>query len=502
MALSDSRRLEERVARSFVYLVGSRIVIQVFGTVSALLVARWLSPADYGVIALAGTATIAVNMLGELGVGAAIIQFQDLEATELNAAFWATVFLSALLYATVYGAAPLLAWFFASPNLSPVLRVVGIGAFLSVLRVVPESLLRKRLDLDKVSIADIAAAGLSIPLVLGLAWAGAGVWALAAGAVFGPFVQCVLSFVLARWRPGLRVGSKRFRRLLTFSWAALGSKFSWSVYNQSDRVILGRLAGDVTLGVYAVANQVALLPIEKIATVINQILVPALAESQADRQVMSRQLLRGVRVVAWLIFPMCFGLMAFAGPAVPVVLTAKWSPIVPLLQVLCLYAASRSLALLFPPVLFAVYRADLLFLYNVVLLIVLPVGFGIGAWWNGALGVAAAWAILYPLVAAWMVHRALRALGMTWSSLGRELRSPALSTVVMLALASLAYRTVLGGSTAGLFLAILTGGLVHGAAFLLFGGRALDDVRSLFTSLRTRSAAPRAIVPTPDRPEP
>lgn len=483
MAVSDSRRLEERVARSVVFLVTSRIVIQVFGTVSGLLVARWLSPEDYGVIALAGVATIVISMLGELGVGAAIIQFQDLEAAELNAAFWATVLLSALLYAAIYGSAPLLAWYFASPSLSPVLRVIGIGAFLSVVRVVPDSLLRKRLHLDKVSIADIAAAGLNIPLVLGLAWAGAGVWALAAGAVFGPFVQCLLSFLLARWRPGLRVGSTRFRRLLTFSWAALGSRSSWSIYNQSDRVILGRLAGDVTLGYYAMANQLALFPVEKVATIINQILSPVLAESQADLQAMGRHLLRGVRVVAWLVFPMCFGLMVFAGPTVPLVLTAKWSPIIPMVQILCLYAATRALALLFPPVLFAVYRADFLFLYNLVLLVVLPVGFGIGAWLNGALGVAAAWAILYPLVAVWMMNRALRLLGMTWSTLGRELWPPAASTVVMLALASITHRILLDQGPIGLILAILTGGLVHGAAFLLFGGSALDDVRRVLGSL-------------------
>jgi O-antigen/teichoic acid export membrane protein len=388
--LSASSRIEERIARSVVYLITSRVVIQLFSIVSGVLIARWLSPQDYGVVALAGAATIVVSMLGELGVGAVVIQFRDLEAAELNAAFWATVFFSALLYSGLYMAAPLLAGYFSSPNLSPVLRVIGIGTFLGVVRVVPDNLLRKRLNLDKVSIVETVAAGLNIPLVLGLAWAGAGVWALATGAVFGSFVQCLLSFVFARWRPGLRVGSKRFRPLLGFSWAALGSKLSWSVYNQSDRVILGRLAGDATLGFYAMASQLALLPIEKIAAVVNQISAPVLAESQADRAAMGRYLLRTVRIVAWMVLPMSFGLMAFAAPAVPLLLTPKWNPIIPLLQLLCLYAATRSLAVLFPPVLMAAYRADILFRYNMVLLVVLPMAFGVGAWWKGAVGVAAA----------------------------------------------------------------------------------------------------------------
>jgi len=501
MALREPARIEERIARSVVYLVGSRLIIQVFATLSGILVARWLSPADYGVIALAGAATIAISMLGELGVGAAIIQFPDLEAAELNAAFWATALLGALLYAAVWGAAPILAGYFSSPTLSPVLRVTGIGAFLSVVRVVPESLLRKRLHLDKVSIVDIVASGLNIPLVLGLAWAGAGVWALVAGAVFGALVQCVLFFLLAQWRPGLRVGSRRLRPLLGYSWAALGSRLAWSVYSQGDRLVLGRVAGDVTLGFYALASQLALLPVEKVAAVINQILVPALAESQADPEAMSRYFLRGVRIVAWSVFPLSFGLLAFAETAVPLVLTAKWSPIVPLLQVLCLYAATRSLALLFPPVLFAAYRADFLFLYNMVLLVALPAGFVVGAWWKGALGVAAAWAVLYPLVAIWMMNRALRLLGMPWQSFGRELWRPIASTAVMLGLALVAHRTVAGGGAVALIVAIVTGALAHGAAFVFFGGSAVADIRGLAGALRTRSSAGGPVLAAPDRTE-
>lgn len=83
--MSESPRIEERVARSVLYVVTSRVIIQLFATISGVLVARWLSPQDYGVLALAVTATIAVSMLGDLSVGAAIILFRDLEATELNA---------------------------------------------------------------------------------------------------------------------------------------------------------------------------------------------------------------------------------------------------------------------------------------------------------------------------------------------------------------------------------------------------------------------------------
>jgi O-antigen/teichoic acid export membrane protein len=487
--VSAARRIEERVARSVVYLTTSRVAIQVLASLSAILVARWLSPEDYGVMALAGTVTVVLGMLGELGVGVAIIQFQELEDEELNAAFWATLLLSALLYGVVYAAAPVIAGYFASPSLTPVLRVVGVAAVLTVIRIVPESLLRKRLHIDKVSIVEIVTAALNIPLVLALAWAGAGVWALATGAVSGALVQCCLSFALARWVPGVRVGSKRLGRLLTYSWAALGSRLTWSVYNQSDRIVLGRLAGDVTLGYYAMASQLALLPVEKVGSLVSQILAPVLAESQADPAAMTRWLLRGVRIVGWLVLPMCFGLLAIADTAVPLLLTPKWNAVVPMLQVLCLYAAFRSLALLFPPVLLAAYRADLLLLYNVVLVVVLPLGFGVGALLEGPLGVAVAWAILYPLVGVWMMNRALRLLAMAWRTLGWELWPPVVSIAVMMVVVAITRETIPLGGRVGLVLTILSGAVAHGVGFVLFGGSARGDFRQLFRSLRTPSPA-------------
>jgi len=121
-------------------------------------------------MALAGVATGLISLLAELRVRAAIIQFPDLKAAELNTAFWATLLLSALLYAAMYLAAPHLAGYFSISILSPLLRVIGLGALLNVVRIVPDRLLRKRLYLDKVAIVDIVSAAANILLMLGLAW--------------------------------------------------------------------------------------------------------------------------------------------------------------------------------------------------------------------------------------------------------------------------------------------------------------------------------------------
>src|SRR4030095_9070836 len=161
----------------------SRVALQGISFVSTIVVARLLSPSDYGLMALAGIWIGVIVLLAELGLGAAIVQFRDLDDRELNTCFWLTMSLAALGYGVLYLAAPLIAEWFGTPRLLTVLRVVGLGLPLVAFRVVPDALLRQRIQLDRVSRAEVAAGLLTIPVVVGMAWAGAGVWALVAGGV-------------------------------------------------------------------------------------------------------------------------------------------------------------------------------------------------------------------------------------------------------------------------------------------------------------------------------
>lgn len=272
--------------------------------------------------------------------------------------------------------------------------------------------------------------------------------------------------------------SERLRRLLGYSWAAVGSKLAWTAYNESDSIVLGRLAGDVTLGFYAMANWIALLPVEKIAAVVNQISAPVLPARGANRR------LDGL--------PDLFRNHSSRGCRRPSPLNRQVDPDHPGLQLLSLYAAMRSLILLFPPVLMAGYQADWLFRYNLLLLIVLPAAFGIRAWWNGGVGVALAWALVYLLVAAWIANRGLQVLEMIWGALGWELRTAVASTIGMLAMAVVAHLLLSGQGTVGLMLAIFIAAFVYGFFFFfffLFGGAVLGDVRLLLSILGVRFAA-------------
>lgn len=382
-------------------------------------------------MALAGVWTNTLVLLSEVGLGAAIIQFRDLTEDELNTCFWMTVSIGGIGYLGLYVAAPAIAIWFESPSLTEVLRVVGLTLPLLAVRVVPDSILRKRLDFDKLSQAEILSAVMTIPVVVYMAWAGAGVWALVAGSLVTSLVQGSAVFCFVRWWPGVRLEMKRLPAILQFSLATMGTRICWSVYQQADTIVLGKVAGNVVVGLYSMAKEFATLPVNRISAVVNQLASPVMAELQGDQEAMRASLLRGVRLVAWATFPLCIGLLLVTRDFVQIVLTDKWVPAVPIIQILCCYAVPRSLDVLLPPVLLAKYRAKFLFGYTLVLLAVMPIAFWVGASFFGATGVAAAWIVVYPLIMARMAREALREVGVSWKTLWLQLRSPLAATFAM-----------------------------------------------------------------------
>jgi O-antigen/teichoic acid export membrane protein len=475
--------MKDRIAKSVFWIVWSRGGIQVLSFISTILVARMLAPSDYGVMALAGIWMAGVSMLAELGLGAAIIQFRDLEDRDLNSCFWLTMGIAGIGYLGLYIAAPAIADWFSSPILSDVLRVVGVTLPLTALRIVPDGLLRKRLALDKVSQAEIAASLVTLPVMLGMAWAGAGVWALVAGALVQSLVQDVVIIRFVSWWPGLRIGGRRFREVVSYSMHTLGARMCWVAYQQADSFVLGKVSGDVVLGFYSMAKQLATLPVDKVSVVVNQIMAPMMAELQTKREMMRASFLRSLRLIATISLPLCIGLMMEADDLILVALSQKWMSAVPIMRVLCLYAIVYSIAVLFSPVLMACYRARFLFRYTLLQLLVMPFAFWMGATLWGAVGVAIAWSTAYPLALTWLAREALREMDLNWHSFFHQFRPAVIATAVMaLTLALVQWAWMRWGvdlAPLRLAVAVLLGAALYSGVLLWIGGPIRNEVKEV-----------------------
>lgn len=472
--------MKDRIAKSVFWMTWSKGLIQILSIVSTLFVARLLNPSDYGLIALAGIWTNTIALLAEMGLGTAIVQFQDLDDGELNACFWLTMGMAGTGYLSLYVAAPTIATWFATPMLAEVLRVVGLSLPLVAIRIVPDSLLRKRLAFDRISQAEIVSSVVTLTVLVGMALAGAGVWALVAGVLIMALVQSLVTFWFVRWRPGLRIVGKRLREVLHYSMATLGAKVGWAVYEQTDSFVLGKVSGEIVLGFYSMAMELATLPVNKISVRVNQLASPIMAELQGDLATMRASFLRVMRLVASLTIPLCVGMALVAEDLVLVALTDKWVAAVPLLQVLCFCSLFRSLEVLLPPVLFARYRTTFLFWWTASLLLIMPFAFLAGAAWMGGLGVALAWVVVYPFIMAWMAQEALKELEISWKTIWVQLRSVVRATLVMAAVVVVVHWTFpasdLMERLARLVLASGVGALAYGLVILSSGGLLVREI--------------------------
>ncbi len=483
-SLVEGSSVRDRIAKSVFWIVWSRGGIQVLSLISTLLVARLLAPSDYGVMALAGIWTTSIALIAEMGLGAAIIQFRELEEEELNSCFWLTMIIASAGYLALYASAPFIASWFDSPLLSSVLRVSGVSLLLLALRVVPDSLLRKRLALDKISQAEIGAAVVTIPVVLGMAWAGAGVWALVTGVLIQPLVQNLMIFWFVGWWPGLRFGGGRTGEVVRYSLTTLGARMCWAAYQQADSFVLGKVSGEATLGLFSMAKQLATLPVEKVSGAVNQITYPMMAELQGNREAMRTAFLRSLRLVACICFPLCIGLLLEAEDFIRVALGTHWISAVPVLKVLCVYAIFSSVAVLLSPVLMACYRTRFIFRYTLIQLLIMPFLFWAGAAQWGAIGVAIAWSTAYPLALAWLAGGALREMRLPWKTFLAQFR-PAVtaSTIMALAVVLIQWGWTRWGEdlpAARLAVTVLIGSVVYGAVLLRVGGPLRDEIKEVW----------------------
>jgi O-antigen/teichoic acid export membrane protein len=350
----------------------------------------------------------------------------------------------------------------------------------SSLAIVPYGVIQGRLELDRVTKAEMSAGVIALIVVFLLAWNGAGVWSLIGGSLAAAVARASVIYLYSPWWPGLKVGSKRMRRILTFSIGTFGSRTLWAIYDQSDNFILGKVAGEATLGFYRVARDLASIPVTRISTIVNQLSVPLMANLKDNPPAMRSMLLRGVRLTASVSVPICVGIALVSDDLVYIVLGEKWMSIVPVLRILSGMALIKSIDVLIAPVLRARYRTTFLAMYNLVLLIVMPIAFVIGAYFASASGVAYAWLLAYPLVMSRMASEALREIGLPWSVVLSQLRSPILASSFM-ALTVFAIHAILTGSSwsAVLTRLLLSSGLgaaIYSGVLWILGGPIRNEI--------------------------
>lgn len=423
--------LDRVLVRGLAWTGAVKWLSQLFSWFSTIIVARLLSPEDYGIVAMAGVFVGLIGLLNEFGLGAAVVALRNLTDEQIGgmhslaSLFGVGGFLLCCLTALPVGQ------MYGDSDVPLVIVVMGIGfAFLAV-RSVPSALLEKGLRFKLLALLEGGQAIVATLTTIGLAWWGAGYWALVVGGVSG---HAVVTAILWAYHP-VRYRWPSWHSLteaIQFSSHVLVGRVSWFVASNADIFIAGRILGQAVVGAYSFAITVANLPVDKITALFSRVMPAFYSSVQTDTSVLRRYLLLLTEGVALLTFPIGVGIALVAHAFVPIVLGDKWSAVIVPLEVLSCWAVFRSIFGLITPILFVTGGSRLSMLNGVFCMVLYPIAFFVGSAW-GTFGIALAWVIVQPVSWVMPYWYALRALRLSlWEYLA-VLRPAVTGTMIMAA---------------------------------------------------------------------
>jgi PST family polysaccharide transporter len=429
--------LDRAIAKGITWTAGIKAATILMSWACTIMLARILSPQDYGIVTMATVYVGLTSMVTDFGFGAAIVALPELSdklAAQLHSA---ALLIGSAAFVVSYVMSVPISRFFRAPGLAPVIVVLSTLLILDSLRVVPTARLGRDMRLKDLALLDGLRVLIAVAFALALALFGVRYWALVLGNVVAAFV--LTGAVLTRFPQ--RFGVPRFAELkstLRFSSHFLTGQLAWYGYTNADFVVAGRVLGKIALGEYTLAWTIISAPGEKIMAIFGRVMPMVLANVQRDSRALRRYFLLFTEALAILIVPAAVGLALVANDFVLLVFGAKWSAAVAPLQLLCLYMAMHILVTPADRLLQATGHASFAARCGFVMVAILPAAFYFsGSRW-GTTGIAAMWVVMYPFLLAPMYARVFRTLDIALHDylavLGPTLLSTALMTAVVLAI--------------------------------------------------------------------
>ena len=331
-----AKSLKQKAAAGMVWMAFqkySKIVIQF---ISGIILARLLTPYDYGCIGMLGIFMVVAECFIDAGLGSALIQKKQPTQVDYSTIFWWNLGVAVLMYALLFLSAPAISRFYNIPLLCDVLRVQGLVLLIYAFNMVQRNQLKKKLNFRALAIISITTAILSLIVTIFMAYKGFGVWSLVVQNLLMAFIPAIALWFFIKWRP-----------MFVFSWQSFKELFGFGVYmflthvlnkisSKIQGLLIGKIYSPVTMGYYSKASHTEHLASHSISSIMGQVTYPLYAEVQHNFTQLINMVKRLTTTIAYITFPLMFILLLCAKPIFVLLFTEKWLPSVPYFQVLCL----------------------------------------------------------------------------------------------------------------------------------------------------------------------
>lgn len=333
--MGDPKNLKQKAASGVIWSSIQKFAGMGISFVSGIILARLLTPYDYGCIGVLSVFMVLASTFIDGGFGSALIQKKQPTQLDYSTIFFWNIGMSALMYSILFFLAPIIARFYNIPLLSSVLRVQGVVLFINAFNLIQSNQLRKKMDFKAISIVTLATSVTSLGITIWMAYKGFGVWALVASNLISAAIPTIVFWLYLKWRPTWTFSKQSFKELFSFGFYMFLSTFINQLGQKISDLFIGKIYNPVTLGYFTKANSTENLASSSISSVMSQITYPLYAEAQDDKVLLANMIKRLTMTIAYLTFPVMFMLILIAKPVFLLLYSERWLASVPYFQVLC-----------------------------------------------------------------------------------------------------------------------------------------------------------------------
>jgi PST family polysaccharide transporter len=417
---------------------GAQFILQ---SVSTVVLAHMLTPADFGLVAMVTAITGLGQAFADLGLSEATIQHPEIDHDQVSKLFWVNVGIGLLLAIFTLCLAPLLAWFYHEPRLKAITVVVSSTFLIGGLRVQHDALLQRNMRFTALAARDIIACSLAVPGAIFLAWRGAGYWAIVALPLILNVIQMTLSWVMSGWIPGLPKRGAKVRSLVAFGGNVAASYLTFNFTRSADSILIGRYWGAGPLGLYSRAMNLLLLPVRQLGAPARRVAVPAFSRLQDDPERLARFYLHSANLIMWITAPTFGFLFVVASPIIVLALGKQWHAAGPVFQILAIFALGQLLYESLIWLLVSQGQSKRLLRLVLIMCPITVCGYAIGLPF-GIRGVALSGALTMLVTFPWVLSFAFRGTELSLARLGKKLVYPVLTSLAGFATGELAFHAV------------------------------------------------------------
>lgn len=312
-----------------------RFGVQGVQFVLQIILARLLSPEHYGVLSIMIIFTTLANVFIQTGFNTALIQNKDVDDDDYSSVFWVSILIAVVLYAVLFFTAPFIAEFYNMPSITTPFRVLALMLFPGAINSIQLAKISRELNFKKVFVSNLGAIIVSGVAGIIVAYLGGGIWALVVQTLLNILTACVVMLFTVKWRPRFVCNLSRIRILLSFGWKILVSCLIDTLYQDLSSLVIGKKYDGGTLGHFNRGKQFPQFIITSATSAVQSVMLPAMAAEQDNPNKVKLIMRRSLSMSAYISFPIMAGLAAVSPALISLLLTDKWLPCVPYVQIFC-----------------------------------------------------------------------------------------------------------------------------------------------------------------------